>query len=53
MCENSQINIEELLVMLYSLLDLFMKMAALGNLSDLMNDSRLNGMMMMTDMSLL
>lgn len=53
MCENSQINTQELLVMLYSLLDLYMKMMDLGNPSDLMNDLRLNGMMMMTGMFLL
>lgn len=53
MCENLQINTQELLVMLYSLLDLFMKFMDLGNPSDLMNDLRLNEMMMMTAMVLL
>ena len=53
MCDNSQINAQEPLVMLYSLLDLFMKMMDLGNPSDLMDDLKLNGMMMMTDLFLL
>jgi len=46
MFENSKINSHEFFVMLYSLLVLFMKMIDLGNPSNLMNDLRLNGMMM-------
>ena len=53
MFDNSQINTKELLVMLYSLLDLFMKMLDLGNPSDLMDDLKLNGMMTMAEMFLL
>jgi len=49
MCENSKINSQDLFVMFYSLLALFMKIIDLGNPNDLMNDLILIGMMMMTN----
>lgn len=52
-CDKSQINTKELLVMLFSLLDLFMKMTGFGILSNLVDDLKLNGMMMMIDFLLL
>jgi len=47
--KTQQVIVKEVLVMLYSLLDLHMVMMDLGNLIDLMKDLKLNGMMMMID----